>query len=112
MKKYVENVVTITDWSKEVFPDLDYHMQLKKLEEELKEVARAENSDRWIEEMADVYIVASILWGRFIRQTGRAILSWLEMLPEYDKIRLQADLKMIVNRQRHWHINENGVYHH
>jgi hypothetical protein len=112
MKKYTENVVTISDWSNEVFPALTPEMQVKKLEEELREVERAENTERWTEEMADVYIVACILWGRFKRQIGRMALSYLEMLPEYHKIREEADKKMIVNRNRCWHINENGVYHH
>ena len=112
MKKHKENVVTITEWSKEVFPDLTYEMQIKKLEEELREVSRAENTDRWLEELADVYIVSAILWGRFERKIGRMSLSWLEDFPEYQKIRESADSKMIINRKRDWHINQNGVYHH
>lgn len=112
MKKYIDNTRTISDWSLEVFPDLKYDMQVKKLEEELREVERAENTERWAEEMADVYIVSSILWGRFERQIGRMALSYLEMLPEYNKIREEADKKMVINRKRDWHINENGVYHH
>lgn len=112
MKKYIDNVITIQDWSLDVFPDLNYEMQVKKLEEELREVDRAENTERWAEEMADVYIVACILWGRFKRQIGRMALSYLEMLPEYNKIREEADKKMVINRNRDWHINKNGVYHH
>jgi hypothetical protein len=112
MKKYTENVVTISDWSNEVFPALTPEMQVKKLEEELREVRRAENTERWIGEMADVYIVACILWGRCEQQIGRMTLSWLEMLDEYPEIREEADKKMIINRKRDWHINQNGVYHH
>lgn len=112
MKKYIDNVITISDWSREVFPALTPEMQRKKLEEELKEVDKAEGTERWLGEMADVYIVACILWGRCKQQIGRMALSWLEMLPEYNEIREAADQKMIINRKRDWHINQNGVYHH
>ena len=112
MRKFKENAITIRDWSFKALPAATGEMQILKLEEELKEVRRAENTDRWLGEMADVYVVACILWERFHRQIGKMTLSWLEMLPEYGKIRDEVDEKMKVNRLRQWHINENGVYHH
>lgn len=112
MKKYKENVHSISKWSEETFPVLTSDMQQKKLKEELNEEARAKNTDRWLEEMADVYIVASILWDRFYNPLGRLALEWVEMHPEYKEIREAVDAKMVINRDRKWHINKNGVYHH
>jgi hypothetical protein len=112
MKKYKESIHSISKWSEETFPYLTAYMQEKKLKEELEEVARAENTDRWIGEMADVYIVSAILWDRFYNPLGRLGLDWVEMHPEYEKIREAVDAKMVINRARKWHINKNGVYHH
>ena len=112
MKKYAENIHSITVWSRETFPALTSDMQTKKLKEELEEVARSENTDRWLSEMADVFIVSAILWERFYNPLGRLGLDWIEMKPEAPKIREAVDKKMEINRARKWHINANGVYHH
>ena len=112
MKKYKESMRSIELWSIDTFPDLTSEMQVKKLKEELKEEARAKNTHRWLEEMADVFIVASILWSRFYNPLGRLALEWIEMHPEYESIREAVDEKMAINRARDWHINEYGVYHH
>lgn len=112
MKNYKETPNSIRRWSEETFPDLTSGMQEKKLKEELREVARAENTDRWLGEMADVFIVASILWIRFHNPLGRLALEWVEMHPEYKEIREAVDAKMEINRNREWQVNKNGVYHH
>ena len=112
MKKYKETVHSIAEWSIATFPALNAEMQVKKLKEELEEEARAKNSDRWLGEMADCYIVSAILWDRFYSPLGRMGLEWVEAHPEYDKIREAVDEKMIINKARKWHINKNGVYHH
>ncbi len=110
--KYQETRQSITQWSVETFPDLTSDMQEKKLKEEVREEEKAKNTDRWLSEMADVYIVASILWERFYNPLGRLALDWVEMHPEYKEIRKAVDEKMVINRARKWHINKNGVYHH
>lgn len=112
MKKYKESMHSIELWSIDTFPDLTSDMQVKKLKEELKEEARAKNTSHWLEEMADIFIVASILWLRFYNPLGRLALEWIEMHPEYASIREAVDEKMEINRNRIWHVNNNGVYHH
>lgn len=75
MRKNKWSDIKIMEWSIEVFPGLKCEKQLKKLEEELCE-AEAEygkNLERWLEEMADVSIVATILEYRFRSKIGGMI---------------------------------------
>ncbi len=113
MKKYKWSDVRITDWSYEVFAGLTAEAQLKKLEEEIIEADKeyGVNVDRWIEEMADVSIVASILEYRFRSKIGRVVWQYIDALPEHDKILTARDVKMDINVNRQW-INQDGVYRH
>ena len=75
MKRYKWSDIDIVEWSYRALPKLTTQGQWAKLEEELSE-AEAEigkNRDKWIEEMADVSVVATILEYRFRSKIGRLI---------------------------------------
>lgn len=92
--KFEQNVVTISEWSKCEQPDLNVELQRKRLERRLKDVERAEGTPRWAEKMAEAYIAAAIMAGRFAQTTGKVTLWWLESYLEYRQIREIVDKKM------------------
>lgn len=113
MRKNKWSDIKIMEWSIETFPGLRCEKQIKKLEEELCE-AEAEygkNRERWLEEMADVSIVATILEYRFKSKIGAIMGRYIECLPEKNQIFEARDKKMDVNIMRKWS-NINGVYRH
>lgn len=106
----IETPKSIAEWSEQVFPTLTKEAQLEKLVEETLEYVKAKSDDERIKELADIYIVASILKHRFGSDLGFAMfrgLFTLDMTPVYKEI----DRKMIVNRSRKWVWN-GKTYHH
>ena len=105
-----ETPKTISDWSEQVFPTLVKESQQKKLIEELVEYMKAKTEEEHIKELADIYIVASILRERFDCDLGfqafRSIFT-NDMTAVYPAV----DEKMKINRSRVWEF-KNGVYHH
>jgi hypothetical protein len=92
--KFEQNTVTISEWSKFEQPDLNVELQRKRLERKLKDAERAEGTSKWADKMAEVYIAAAIMAGRFVQTTGKVTLWWMEEYPEYQKIREIVDEKM------------------
>lgn len=96
----IETPQSIAEWSAEVFPTLTKEAQEAKLAEEIVEYIKAPD-DKKVKELADIYIVASILKHRFGSDFGFAMfrgLFTLDMTPVYKEI----DRKMNVNRSRKW----------
>lgn len=105
----IETPQGISDWSVEVFPTLTKEAQEAKLVEEILEYIKASDNEK-VKELADIYIVASILKHRFGSDLGFAMfrgLFTLDMTPVYKEI----DRKMKVNRARVWKWN-GKTYHH
>lgn len=92
----------IVDWHKKTFPLCTIEEQAKKVKEEIQEVINtlinADGTDRYIEEVADVYIATLVLKQRF------GVDLRLPILEAIDK-------KMDENVQRKW-TKVNGVYRH
>lgn len=105
----IETPQSISEWSEQVFPTLTKEAQEAKLAEEILEYIKASGDER-VKELADIYIVASILKHRFSSDLGFAMFRGLftfDMTPVYKEI----DLKMKVNRARVWVWN-GKTYHH
>lgn len=106
MKK--ELVEDIVNWSKSVFPDLTAEKQTLKLNEEMDELERAETQEEKMYEMADIFIVATILHKRFKSELGRRISSFYDLF----EIEPYVEKKMKRNKERVWKKVSNGTYHH
>lgn len=105
-----ETPKTISEWSEQVFPTLTKDSQLEKLIEETREFIDAKTDEEKIKELADVYIVASILKERFNCKLGFDMYRGCykdNMTAVYSAV----DEKMKINRSRIWEF-KNGVYHH
>lgn len=106
----IETPKTISEWSEQAFSTLEEESQNKKLIEELIEYLKAKTDEEKIKELADIYIVASILRERFNSDLGfcafRGIFT-TDMIAVYQAV----DEKMRINRSRIWEF-KNGVYHH
>jgi hypothetical protein len=106
----IETPKTINEWSEQVFPALEEESQKKKLIEELIEYIKSKTDADKIKELADIYIVSSILRERFNSDLGfmafRGIFT-VDMIAVYPAV----DEKMKINRSRIWEF-KNGVYHH
>lgn len=106
----IETPKTINEWSKQVFTTLEEESQKKKLIEELIEYLKAQTDEERIKELADIYIVASILRERFNSDLGFSAFRGIftaDMTAVYQAV----DAKMKINRSRVWEF-KNGVYHH
>lgn len=106
----IETPKTISEWSEKVFPTLTKDSQLEKLIEETREFINAKTEEEKIKELADVYIVASILKERFDCKLGFDMYRGIyndNMTSVYSAV----DEKMKINRSRVWEF-KNGVYHH
>lgn len=106
----IETPKTISEWSEQTFPTLTKESQLNKLIEETLEYIKAKTDDERIKELADIYIVASILKERFDCKLGWGIFQGIftfDMAAVYPAV----DEKMKINRSRIWEF-KNGVYHH
>jgi NTP pyrophosphatase (non-canonical NTP hydrolase) len=103
----------IVAWHKKTFPDCTFESQLAKLDEELKEVSDAQkkgNYEQSFDELADVYIVATVLKERF---NSTIATYFLEMEDAWQTPSLfeRVDRKMDTNQKRTW-CKVNGVYRH
>ena len=106
----IETPKSITEWSEQVFSTLDKDAQLSKLIEETREFMKAKSDEERIRELADIYIVASILKERFDCKLGWDMFQGiftLEMSDVYNAV----DEKMKINRARKWSWN-GKTYHH
>lgn len=106
----IETPKTISEWSTQVFPVLEKQSQQCKLVEEVFEYIKAKTEEEKIKELADIYIVASILKERFCDNIGFRFFQGFftaDMTAVYPAI----DEKMKINRSRVWEF-KNGVYHH
>ena len=92
----------IVDWHKKTFPLCTIEEQAQKVKEEIQEVIKTlvndEGMDRYIEEVADVYIASLVLKQRFGVDLHLPISEAIEK-------------KMEVNCQREWE-KVDGVYRH
>lgn len=103
----------IVNWHKKTFPDCTYESQLAKLDEELKEVVEAQRNrliEQSYDELADVYIVSTVLSKRFNSTIGNYFLGLLEDYPPTE-LSKRVDRKMDLNAKRTW-CKVNGVYRH
>ena len=103
----------IVDWHKKTFPDCTYESQLAKLDEELKEVVEAQRNgekEKSYDEVADVYIVSTVLKERFNSTIGKHFIGLLNEYPA-PELSKRVDRKMDINAKRTWH-KVNGVYRH
>ena len=106
----IETQQSISDWSVEVFPTLSEDAQNIKLFEEVLEFFNAKTLEEKIKELADIYIVASILKERFGSDLGFYVFRTLftnELVGVYKAV----DEKMKINRSRVWKWN-GKTYHH
>lgn len=106
----IETPKSISDWSLGVFPTLTKDAQLEKLIEETREYMKAKSDEERIKELADIYIVASILKERFDCKLGWGIFQGIftfDMFGVYKAV----DKKMEINRKRIWKWN-GKTYHH
>lgn len=106
----IETQKSISEWSEQVFPVLEKYSQQNKLVEEVLEYINAKTDEEKVKELADIYIVASILRERFRENIGFKFFQAFytnDMATVYSVI----DEKMKINRSRVWEY-KNGVYHH
>lgn len=99
----------IVDWHRKTFPNITLSEQLLKLEEELKEVVeeqRKGEKEKSYDEMADVYIVCTVLDKRFDSTTGRYFLGLIKEHP-VGNLKKRVFKKMDINVKRKW----NGTKH-
>lgn len=99
----------IVRWHTETFPDCHVDSQVAKFGEELKEFL--DNRDPM--ELADLYIVNTIIIGRYKRIITDGLYNWcrdkVDLTDEH--ILFLVDQKMEVNSKRRWK-KINGVYKH
>ena len=103
----------IVEWHKKTFPDCTYESQLAKLDEELKEVVEAQRNrliENSFDELANVYIVSTVLKERFNSTIGAYFTLLLNEHP-VPSLFERVDRKMDANQKRTWH-KVNGVYRH
>ena len=106
MKK--ELVEDIVNWSKYVFPDLTKEKQTLKLHEEIGELERAKTEEEKMYEMADIFIVATILHKRFNSDLGKRFMRFYDLF----EVEPFVEEKMKRNKERVWKKVSNGTYHH
>ena len=103
----------IVAWHKKTFPDCSYESQLAKLDEELNEVSEAQKKGNYVQsfdELADVYIVATVLKERFNSIIGAYFIGLINEHPA-PELSKRGDRKMEVNQKRTFTF-KNGVYKH
>lgn len=106
----IETPKSIAEWSGQVFPTLDKDAQLEKLVEETREYMKAKSDEERIKELADIYIVASILKERFDCKLGWDMFQGIFTL-KMTGVYKAVDEKMKINRARKWAWN-GKTYHH
>ena len=103
----------IVAWHKKTFPDCTFESQLLKLDEEIKEVIESRQHGRLADsydEVADLYIVATVLAKRYKSALGRYFVGVVHEFP-VPNLQTRIDKKMEINKKRVW-VKVRGVYHH
>jgi hypothetical protein len=104
----------ILKWHKKTFPKATFENQILKLEEENLESKKAwdkKNMTQYISELADIYIVSSVLWHRFESCIGLFYMNALWHWDQFHELADAVEEKMKINKKRVWKF-ENGVYRH
>lgn len=106
----------ISEWHRKTFPNETLEGQLLKMNEELLELRNCDinNTEDFLEEIADCLICASALSGRFNSPIGNFVVCCL--LEDADEVMrksigLAVSLKMKENLKRTWK-KKKGVYRH
>jgi len=114
-----EDVASIIQWHKDVFPRADFEGQVKKWEEEYNEFLTARtNKDaaEMLSELADLFIVACGIMRFNLIQGCQRMLLWNELRYThgwaYSTCEGTINKKMKKNRARKWEYLGNGNYHH
>lgn len=95
-----------------LFPNADLESQMKKLEEEVREVKKASSIEEAKKEFADCLIVFAGIY-RFDKNKGNILLLILRLTfgGIFSEIEKLANKKWEINKKRKWEF-KNGVYHH
>jgi len=101
---------SISDWSVDVFPTLTKEAQEEKLTEEILEYIKAKTDEEKVKELADIYIVSSILKCRFNCDIGFNTFRCLSMTHKKGVYK-EVCRKMEVNRSRKWEWNGKTYKH-
>ena len=94
------NKTLIMRWHREALPNCDVGSQRLKLSNECEEFYWAGSLKDKLEEIADVYIVAAVLWTRYHDYAGRFVLERIERSKDWVKIAEAVDAKMDINATR------------
>lgn len=107
---FYELAEQIADWHEQTFQDATEESQILKLNEEFAEYADGE----FIEELADVFIVAASLSERWGNMMGMFTMKAVVKHAGRDKevLYLAICRKMGINRQRKWEKLPDGRYKH
>lgn len=99
----------IAKWHKATFPKALLQDQLNKLAEEADECFMAIGDRQRLEELADMYIVACVLWERYHAPLGDLLMEYLKQDKSVSEFELltAVDEKMAVNVKRKWHNNRH-----
>lgn len=114
-----EDVATIMQWHKDVFPEASFEGQMKKWEEEYGEFLTArtrKNAAEMGAELADLFIVACGIMRFNLIQGCQRMLLWNELRYTHgwalSTCEKAINQKMKRNRARKWEHMGNGNYHH
>lgn len=114
-----EDVATIIQWHKDVFPEACFEGQTKKWEEEYGEFLTArthKDTAEMVSELADLFIVACGIMRFNLIQGCQRMLLWNELRYTHGWALTTCEeainKKMKKNRARKWEYLGNGNYHH
>lgn len=114
-----EDIATIIQWHKDVFPEADFDGQLRKWEEEYGEFLTArthKDTAEMVSELADLFIVACGIMRFNLIQGCQRMLLWNELRYthgwSHSTCQEAINKKMRKNRARKWEYLGNGNYHH
>ena len=114
-----EDVATIIQWHKDVFPEACFEGQTKKWEEEYGEFLTArthKDAAEMVSELADLFIVACGIMRFNLIQGCQRMLLWNELRYTHgwalSTCEEAINKKMKKNRARKWEYLGNGNYHH
>lgn len=109
-ERFYELAAQIAAWHEQTFPDATEESQILKLNEEFGEYADGE----FLEELADVFIVAASLSERWGNMTGTFTMKAVVRHAESDKDALYKAIcrKMEINAARVWKKLPDGRYKH
>lgn len=114
-----EDVATIIQWHKDVFPEACFEGQTKKWEEEYGEFLTArthKDTAEMVSELADLFIVACGIMRFNLIQGCQRMLLWNELRYTHgwalSTCEEAINKKMAKNRARKWEYTGDGNYHH